>query len=523
MVYVRAAKHATRREQKRTHSKKLAQLSEEQQRPLFNVGNTVVLHNLDSAPPQYVLDTLSLGPKNSVLDRFNPKDVLAEVDLLLAHCKQNNVSQQLMTEINVKTLQYIKKCKKLKPSRNIAMTAKYLKEHDLLAVPFDKGVGICVMKRSVYNQKIDAILQLPQFEKWVKPRKNAIHPLLKEEERIVKALKDLRDTGKIDRALYRKCKPRGSQPARLYGLGKVHKTVVPLRPVLSMPGSCYYKTAVQVAEWLSVVDECKINSSTEKISTMIKSVSLEEDEELVSFDVVSLYTNVPVHEAIQRCADLLYCGKYEVPPVDKETFMELTRMASCDVLMLTHDGYYKQKDGLAMGSPPAPHLANGWLSQFDEQIGGDAKLFSRYMDDTIRDIKRSKKAEKLAELNSLHPSLQFTMEEEDENNQLAMLDMKLSNNDGQLSSTWYNKPTDTGLIMNYHSLAPKRYKRSVVSGFVYRIYRACSNWENFHTSLERAKKVLERNQYPPSFYEPIIESALNAIRGQQRRKLQITV
>ena len=75
--------------------------------------------------------------------------------------------------------------------------------------------------------------------------------------------------------------------------------------------------------------------------------------------------------------------------------MELVRMASCDVLMLTHDGYYKQKDGLAMGSPPAPHLANGWLSQFDEQIGGDAKLFSRYMDDTIRDISVTRKQKSL--------------------------------------------------------------------------------------------------------------------------------
>ena len=29
------------------------------------------------------------------------------------------------------------------------------------------------------------------------------------------------------------------------------------------------------------------------------------------------------------------------------------------IIMSTHDGYYKQVDGLAMGSPPAPHLANG--------------------------------------------------------------------------------------------------------------------------------------------------------------------
>jgi len=60
-------------------------------------------------------------------------------------------------------------------------------------------------------------------------------------------------------------------------------------------------------------------------------------------------------------------------------------------------------------------------------------------------------------------------------------------------------------------MAPKRFKRSVVSGFVYRIYRACSDWTSFDTSLQRAKKVLERNQYPPAFYEPIIEQAINNI------------
>ena len=62
-------------------------------------------------------------------------------------------------------------------------------------------------------------------------------------------------------------------------------------------------------------------------------------------------------------------------------------------------------------------------------------------------------------------------------------------------------------------MAPKRYKRSVVSGFVYRIFRACSDWTRFHVSLERGKKVLERNQYPPGFYVPIIEQALRDILG----------
>ena len=58
-------------------------------------------------------------------------------------------------------------------------------------------------------------------------------------------------------------------------------------------------------------------------------------------------------------------------------------MCSCDVIMLTNDGFYKQVVGLgaAMGSPLAPLLANGWMHQFDNIVRGDAVLFARYMDD----------------------------------------------------------------------------------------------------------------------------------------------
>ena len=70
--------------------------------------------------------------------------------------------------------------------------------------------------------------------------------------------------------------------------------------------------------------------------------------------------------------------------------------------------------------------------------------------------------------------------------------------------------------MNYHSLAPKRYKRSIVSGFVHRIFRACSNWLNFHNSLEDAKKILEANQYPPNFYDPIIKDTIESLVTKQK-------
>ena len=76
--------------------------------------------------------------------------------------------------------------------------------------------------------------------------------------------------------------------------------------------------------------------------------------------------------------------------------------------MLTNDGYYRQIDGLAMGSPPAPLVANGWLSKFDERIRDSSSLFSRYMDDIPREISRDRIQSKLTEINGLHPALNTT-------------------------------------------------------------------------------------------------------------------
>ena len=82
------------------------------------------------------------------------------------------------------------------------------------------------------------------------------------------------------------------------------------------------------------------------------------------------------------------------------------------------------------------------------------------MDDILKERKRQQAVQELHNINSLHPNLKFTEECENEQHDLPVLDMKIHHDHvkGTLSSTWYNKPTDTGLIMNYHALAPKRYK-----------------------------------------------------------------
>ena len=54
-------------------------------------------------------------------------------------------------------------------------------------------------------------------------------------------------------SLYVKLKPVGSQPPRLYGLTNIHKKVLPVGPVLSMPGSAYHKIGTEIPECLIIV------------------------------------------------------------------------------------------------------------------------------------------------------------------------------------------------------------------------------------------------------------------------------
>ena len=55
-----------------------------------------------------MLDTLSMGPKNPILDKFNQKELLAKIDLLLNQLGKANVSNDVLNDINVATLKYVK-------------------------------------------------------------------------------------------------------------------------------------------------------------------------------------------------------------------------------------------------------------------------------------------------------------------------------------------------------------------------------------------------------------------------------
>ena len=104
------------------------------------------------------------------------------------------------------------------------------------------------MKRQTYISKLNGILNLEQFEKVTVMQKNGGDLCPKEEDWINSVLQNLHEQGKIDNQTLKDLKSVGSQLPRLYGLAKVYKKNIPLRPVLSMPGSPYHKIAQKVTE-----------------------------------------------------------------------------------------------------------------------------------------------------------------------------------------------------------------------------------------------------------------------------------
>ena len=186
--------------------------------------------------PLWVREVLSFGPKHAVRDKLNEIYFVADIDSFLSELKLNRIPGEKLCEIEAAAKRYAKNVKQIPSDKGVEKARKYLKDNGLLAVPFDKGVGFCVMKKETYEKKLKDLLQAEQFSE----RKNLTDSvIMKIEKDISKELLAMKKKGEISEAMYNRLRSTGTQPARLCGLAKVHKQGTPLRPVLSSPGSSY--------------------------------------------------------------------------------------------------------------------------------------------------------------------------------------------------------------------------------------------------------------------------------------------
>ena len=103
------------------------------------------------------------------------------------------------------------------------------------------------------------------------------------------------------------------------------------------------------------------------------------------------------------------------------------------------------------------------------------KLFKRYLDDIVRTVKGNT-LDYLEYANFFHKNLQFTLETPNGSGDLAFLDLNINvNEDRKIRCHWYQKSANTGINLNFRSIAPLQHKKNVIQGTVHKIFNATSD------------------------------------------------
>ena len=204
---------------------------------------------------------------------------------------------------------------------------------------------------------------------------------------------------------------------------------------------------------------------------------------MTSFDIESFFINIPLEETINICVDKLFENNTEVKNLTKESSRSLLELATLDSFLIFDGKYYRQKDGVAMGSPLGPTLANVFLCHFEEQWMSDCPIgykpfsYRRCVDDTFLLFSSELHITKsLNYMNSKHRNIKFTVERE-ENNSLSFLDIKIFRDNGKFQTSVYRRPTFSGVLTNFEIFLPISYKYNLVSTLLHRGFMICSSYK----------------------------------------------
>ena len=456
------------------HNKKLYNLWTKSNK---NIPSTIV--NISSKKLTLTENNaLKYGLKHNILPKSIDKVKLrADIDTQIR--KISTISKTSITyndkiDLRDKTERFINDAQNKCESRQNQLmhkTLSNLSKNSLIKVcKMDKGNGVVIIDKLDYFNKLDKIiLDKTRFEEInynlnTKSTNNCkLAPWIIQENKVIyycrNYIKSL-----VDEKTYYKIYPRGSQPGKLYGVVKTHKQNYPMRPVLSAINTPEYN----LAKWLEkqikscLIDTYSVSSSTEFVNK-ISNLEIKDQNIFASLDIKSLYTQVPLKEVIEDILETIYDKNsnsiFIESKITKNILRKILQLCSQSIF-LYNEKVYKQVDGVAMGSPLAPLLANWFIaSKENTQLKNNDKtkpiFYTRYVDDIFVLMENNHDLDNFYnKMNTIHPNLQFTLERPN-NDKLPFLDTEIKKIKNQLQTSVYRKPTDTNLIMQYTSTCPK--------------------------------------------------------------------
>ena len=346
------------------------------------------------------------------------------------------------------------------------------KNDEIMIMKADKGGKVVVMDKIDYSEKMDVLLNDENTYKEIRS-----DPLKKWQQSFNKKIKTLlyRDYPE----LYKKFQSYLPSHSYMYGLPKLHKAGIPMRPITSTRNSVTYNLASWLAKQLSPalgkISQSHLKDTCDFVEK-IKGINLH-NKRLVSFDVESLYTRVPIED----CIDILgrKIGDLDLDlPVPNEVFVKLVELCVSDCFFVCNNKNYSQIFGLPMGSPLSPVLSNIFMENFETELLPNITNFSikwfRYVDDIFAVVPANLDVNNfLSDLNDLHPSINFKVEYEN-NSSLPFLDtLVLRSDDSFPVFKIYRKPTHCDIYIHSFSNHSDNVKLGVISNLYLRAHRVC--------------------------------------------------
>ena len=365
----------------------------------------------------------------------------------------------------------------------------------------DKGNATVIINRHDYDIAMYDLIS--DSSKFVKLGKD---PTLLREGQLQRFLRGLKKKGFFEEEVYKGIYPGGSKPGRLYGNPKMHKkiqqgkNVPPFRPIISSIGTFNYALAKFLSKMLSPhipMKYCARDSFT--FAEEVGKLDLK-GKTLISFDVTSLFTQIPLEETIDIAVDLIF-EKDPGITISREELKKLFFFATSKTHFLFNGEYYDQTDGVAMGSPLGPILANLFMGVKEDQwlqeySGIKPEFYRRYVDDTFLVFENEAEGDRFFEyLNTRHQNIKFTKETESSNG-IPFLDIYICKGGPTPLTTVYRKETYTGLLTNFFSFTYFPYKTRLLQTLLHRAFNINSTWWGFHLEAKRIKSILEKNAFP---------------------------
>ena len=387
---------------------------------------------------------------------------------------------------------------------------------DIIIKPADKGSAVVVMDRQQYID--EAMKHLDNRSHYTSLDSD---PTSDFSEQIQLTLDDMKAREHLSIKAHKFLSPTNAKPARFYLLPKIHKPGNPGRPILSGNGSPTENISLFVDHHIKplvplapsyIHDTPDFLRKLEDIKEQIPETAI-----IGTFDVSSLYTNIPFDEGITASCEALAQSGHTNPPIsDIKSLMShvLTKNN-----FTFSDRHYLQIFGTAMGTRMAPSFACLFMTKLEQQMLDSAPcrpwIWWRYIDDVffIWTSDEESLHTFIDHMNSFHRTIKFTSDFSlDETH---FLDVTIKKENSQITTSLYTKPTDTHQYLHSSSCHPRHCKTGIAYSQALRLRRICSKDSDFSLHARNLKTHLTARGHSAK----AVHLSINKVRSLPRSEV----